>query len=557
MRSTRCTHPTGLIRVVGTALPLLAMLWVAAASADLGPYPVRDMELPAPHEIGPPVFAADPSLPTSPPPDPQVGDSWRWWLFIHVGMPHFEERNCTVRGRSDHGYIVVEDSQWEVNIFQEDVDALLDRWENSSIGIHPDMGIYDINSYYFGAPPDAMDDDERIYQVWFDFGNTSDGFFFWFDQEPDGANPPYRSNECETVYLNTANGQDPASDYMIAVTAHEFEHMIHWNYDVNEFSWVDEGLAEFAMWLYGHPDQISQFNSNPDNQLTQWNGTWADYIKTYLWTLYFYENYGGRDAVYAVVHEPANSNSGYDLVLDDMGYTEDFADVFADWVVANYLDDPSLADGRFGYEGDDLPPFSVAGSFSSYPVLNQTRTVNHWAADYYRFTGFGEFSNIDWEFDGSDNNVFAVWCLALRGDGATDVLRMTIDPSTQTGTLPVVGLTHPDDEVILVVASTSTFGTTSYVFSAIPNLAAVGEGFATSIFSATPNPSRGSVEFRLPGSGPARIEVFDAQGRCVWQPPETTSPALLWDGSRLAPGVYYARLSRNGRTEERELILLR
>jgi len=44
--------------------------------------------------------------------------------------------------------------------------------------------------------------------------------------------------------------------------AHEFEHMIHWNGDPNEEAWVDEGLAELAMWFYGNPDTISGFNTN-------------------------------------------------------------------------------------------------------------------------------------------------------------------------------------------------------------------------------------------------------------------------------------------------------
>jgi hypothetical protein len=126
---------------------------------------------------------------------------------------------------------------------------------------------------------------------------------------------------------------------MLAVTAHEFEHMIHWNHDSDEASWVDEGMAELAMWFYGAPDNISSFNSNPDNSLIVWNGDWADYIKTYLWSLYFYEQYGGQPSVYAVVQEPANSIQGYENVLDNLGYSQNFEDVFADWTVANYLDD--------------------------------------------------------------------------------------------------------------------------------------------------------------------------------------------------------------------------
>jgi hypothetical protein len=132
------------------------------------------------------------------------------------------------------------------------------------------------------------------------------------------------------------------------VIAHEFEHLIHWKYDENETSWVDEGMAELAMYFFGHPDNISAVNSSPDNDLTQWDGDWADYIQTYLWTLYFFERYGGHETIYAVVHERANSMAGYDAVLDQFGYTENTGDVFSDWTVANFLDDTSIADGRYG-----------------------------------------------------------------------------------------------------------------------------------------------------------------------------------------------------------------
>ena len=127
---------------------------------------------------------------------------------------------------------------------------------------------------------------------YYDFDVGSDGFFWIFDQQCDNV-AAYHSNECDVVYMNCSD-YDPAGSYLLAVLAHELEHLIHYNHDVDEASWVDEGLAELAMWLYGNPDNISSFNTNPDRNLTSFTGAWADYIKTYLLSLYFYERYGGR-----------------------------------------------------------------------------------------------------------------------------------------------------------------------------------------------------------------------------------------------------------------------
>lgn len=522
---------------------------------------IRDVPVPLPHQVGPNVYLTIPGLSTTPPPDPQIGDSWIWWLWSHETMPpDFVQRSCTIRGKTDRGYVVVEDSEWLVSIDQADVDIILERWENSSIGPYPTQGIYEIDSLSFGEPPDELDNDPRVYLMWFDFGISADGFFFWFDEYLDGLYLPYRSNECEVLYLNPYSQGGPSGDYMLSVIAHEFEHQIHWKYDDNEETWVDEGLAELAMWFYGRPDVISSFNSSPDNNLTVWEGYWADYIQTYLWSLYFFERYGGHPAIHAVVHEPANSIAGYDSVLNDFGYSEDFTDVFADWAVANFLDDTSLVDGRFGYIGSDLPPFRVSGSYSSYPVTNILRTVNYWAADYYRFTNFDGFENLQLSFDGADDNNFAVWGLALYGGtDSTDVLRMTLNETSQTGTLYVTGLTDPDDEVILTVASISSTGANSYYFSANDS-----QGIAHNTFNvaapalwiqAVPNPFTTTVALRLNWSGDftfgdTDIQIFDSQGRLVNRlnaaATSENEATLVWNGQLAngypaSPGVYYAR----------------
>ncbi|MBD3235485.1 MAG: hypothetical protein GF330_02135 [Candidatus Eisenbacteria bacterium] len=575
---------------LGVLFALLLATVPAFASADRatpdrppGASSIREIPKPDPATMGPERPIGDLSLPTTPPDDPQVGDSWVWWLWVHWPMPpHWEQRVLTVRGKSDHAYVVVDDAEWNVDIDQADVDLILERWENSSIGDEPDKGIYEINSTYFGEPPDELDDDPRIYLVWFDFGISSDGFFFYYDQYPEGTYPGYHSNECETLYLNTDNGQEPSGDYMISVIAHEFEHLIHWKYDENELLWVDEGMAELAMYFYGRPDQITGFNGNPDNPLDTFEGYWSDYIKTYLWSLYFFERYGGHDAVYDLVHETDDSFVGYDDVLAAHGYGATSADVFADWAVANFLDDPSIDDGRFGYLGDELPPFNVMGTFDEYPVIDEVRTVNSWATDYYRFREMTGFSALELSFDGADAHTFAIWGLALHGDGTTDVHRMTLDAGTQSGTLAVPGLQDPTDEVILVVANNSPGGIAAYSFGAAPGAADVrdpaplaGSPARRIQMRATPNPSQ--EETRLVLQWPAadapdapRVEILDAQGRLVRALSAASADqadplgdkrqlTLRWDGhladGRPAPqGVYYAR-ARLGDLRGRTLLL--
>ncbi len=482
-----------------------------------------NMDIPLPEDMGPELPWQGTYVQSEPPENPQVGDSWLWWLYMGGSTPYYEQASCTIRGLSNRCYVAVKDDQWMVTVDQDDVNRILEYWESISLGLYSDTGIYDLDSLAFGTPPDRLDDDPGIYLLYYDMGPVAAGYFFMFDEYPDGTFPGYRSNECEVIYLNPESPGGPGGNMMLAVAAHEFQHMIHWNADPNEASWVNEGMAVLAMWLFGYTDPISGFNSNPDNGLVDWDGTWPDYVQSFLWSLYFYENCGGMEAVNLLVQEPANSMAGYEAVLDSLGNIDNVDDIFGDWIVANFLDDTLLAQGQFGYRGVQLPPFSTCASYSMYPVNNASESVNHWAADYYRFTGFGEKNGIVLSFDGDDSSEYRVRGISILSDGTRQVHEMDLDAGTQTGSLWIGGLESPGDEVILAVGDVlNSGGTSEYSFSAE---AETGTGTQPEMASAlslhtVSNPFSGNLELSLtwePGAVPHNpaVTIFDLNGRLV------------------------------------------
>jgi len=263
------------------------------------------------------------------------------------------------------------------------------------------------------------------------------------------------------VYLATDSvGGGPSTNYMLGVAAHEFHHMIHYNYDTNEATWVEEGLSELAMWLFGNPDIISGFNSNPDNSLIVWGSAWADYIQTYLWTLYAYEQYGGQPTIWDLVHLPANGMAGYLTALTGQGYTVTMEDVFGDWTVANYLDDTAVQAGQFGYEGDDLPPFVPFRTHSSYPD-GGTGSVQNWATDYIRLTGFVGAPTLT--FNGIDSCNFRVSVMALDPSLPTQVEWVALD-AARNGQIEFTAAAGYA-EVIVSVASVCPLTSASYSYT--------------------------------------------------------------------------------------------
>ena len=140
--------------------------------------------------------------------------------------------------------------------------------------------------------------------------------------------------------------------------AHEFEHLIHFDIDPDEPSWVDEGLADLAGFLcgYGHSQSHLAYYMvyHPFTALTFWGGGLEDYGASYLFQLYLFEKFGGAPFVSALVQEQANGIEGIEKTLAAFGYKDSFDEIFDRWTVANYIDDTRKSGGKYGYETLDI-----------------------------------------------------------------------------------------------------------------------------------------------------------------------------------------------------------
>ena len=294
---------------------------------------------------------------------------------------------------TDHVYAWVEVGQ---EYDHDQLAAAIDRFSAQS---------YDAERAFFGSEwSPGIDSDPRLHVLHANnLGRGIAGYYSSADEYSTLARP--FSNEKEMFYINLS-WLNAAQDYVYyeTVLAHEFQHMIHWHNDRNEETWLNEGLSEFAQEVAGYdPDTIFSrtFAQTPDTQLNTWNDTSNSnaehYGSAYLFVSYFTQRFG-PEMTRALVAHPANGVIGVDAVLAENGYAETFTDVFADWVIANFVDDPDALgqDGLYGYRTLAQPEPLIERTIGLFARQPYASTVNNYAADYIRLDRRGDVT-VDFE----------------------------------------------------------------------------------------------------------------------------------------------------------------
>lgn len=280
-----------------------------------------------------------------------------------------------------------------VAVDEAEVQTLVDDFQNQT---------YPTNRAFFGSEwSPGVDGDPRLYILYargLGFGIL--GYYYPVDEYARQAYP--YSNEKEIFYIN-ADLTGPGDRDLASTLAHEFQHMIHWNEDRNEEIWVNEGASMLAEQLNGYAPRsyAADFTVQPDLQLNAWteDDTIPHYGAAYMFLSYFLDRFG-EAATQALIAHPANGLTAVDLTLAEGGFTDPASgrpltadDVVADWVIANYANDPELGDGRYVYTGLSNPPTAAAAdTFFTCPLREQAATVAQYGTDYYQIDCAGTYT---------------------------------------------------------------------------------------------------------------------------------------------------------------------
>ena len=386
-----------------------------------------------------------------PPPAPrQVGEEQSFWVVNSDTNVDFQVQ-ATLRYVTDHAYFWIENG---VAYSQGDLRRLAQAFENK---------IYPTDREFFGSEwSPGVDGDVHLYILYTSgAGSGIAGFFSTIDS----YNPLIKkhSNGHEMFVLN-ADGTSLNNEYTYAVLAHEFQHMIHWYRDRNEETWVNEGFSDVAMLLNGYSIGGHDFvyAQDPDVQLNDWpndsSATIPHYGASFLFLDYFLNRFG-EQATKTLVADPNNGLVSIDKVLSELkisdpltGKTVGADDVFTDWVLASYIKDKNVGDGRFTYNNyPDAPQPSETENVRTCSSNPGQRQVSQYGVDYIRIRCRGDFTL---HFEGATQvNVFpenaysgayAFW--SNKGDESDITLTHEFDFTSQSGPLTLQYWTWYDIE---------------------------------------------------------------------------------------------------------------
>ncbi len=342
--------------------------------------------------------------------DHRIGDQV---AFAMLDLETVEEYDitATLRVITDHAYFFVEDG---ASYTQSDLDTAAADFESL---------VWPIISGAFGAPPTpGVDGDLRITILNANLSGAG-GFVAGSDGFPVEAVP--RSNEREMMYVEAdALG---TSDYN-ALVAHELQHLIHQLGDPNEESWVNEGLSEVAWEMGGgSAEGVRDFLDHPDTQLNDWppDDQSLHYSTSHMFFRFLLDHFGGRLSANYLVNEDLNGIAGVDAHLR-VFYGRTFNEAFAEFVVANVLDDER---GLYSHDNFDGTTTAITDLEAGD---NGEDTVHQYGTDYYHLDG-GTFT-----FDGSDEVTIGIpeldgpFWWSERSDGIDSRLTREVDLSDVT-----------------------------------------------------------------------------------------------------------------------------
>ncbi len=465
---------------------------------------------------------------------------------------------ATCKGISEHAYLFVDNSAYQPS--QTQVNNLLEKFENSFVPIQ---------TSFYGEIPNALDNDPRIYML--AVGNEWwGGYFDPAHQMKDSlvyAKWGKHSNEKEMIYFIADYF---GNDYIYEVVSHEFGHLLHWGQDHSpepienpvifwEEAWVDEQFSTFSPVItledINSTDLVDNgafFSSNPNLPFIYFN-TGANYNAVKLFITYMYEHYGDTTYVKKLISEQENGIKGINKTLAELGHNKLFSDVFTEWVIANYLDNTTFLDGKYGYKHYNFVGCRLEKTFNTFPTVVTSSSIKAYAAKYYLFTTNKE-EPIKISFN-KNNSIFNVSFILYKNTVANPV-EVIEYKNVNAAEYDFENFGKEYNRIAMVVANVDSLldynNSANYNVSASKLIVSVDDenespnDFRMSEFYPNPFNPVSKCDFYVPYESNIKISLFNLIGEKIAVLKENTFSAgyhnFEFNGIGLASGMYLIKL---------------
>jgi len=312
-----------------------------------------------------------------------LGETVKFWVSNEDTNSN-SQVNARLAYETQNVYFFVEDG---VRAQRPDIQKLVDDFQNNA---------YPTDRQYFGSEwIPGVDGDPHVYILYARGLGANVGGYYDSSSEYSHLVNPY-SNEKEIFFLNADSGTPLSDAYWGGTLAHEFQHMIRWYHHPDDTAWLNEGFSMLAEQLNGYePGNEPAFLANPDLQLNAWSDlsaspqeTAAHYGGAYLFLQYLLDRFG-ENGIRALSSDRTTDLAAVDDALAALGTTDPATgkpltavDVFADWIVANFLNDPSVGSGRYAYKNFTSKIYQPTSTVSTCPQAPTATTVHQYATDY-------------------------------------------------------------------------------------------------------------------------------------------------------------------------------
>ncbi len=412
-----------------------------------------------------------------------LGDQRSFFVY-NFSMGRYDNVTATLRKVGGHCYMYVDNTLWTGNLItQSQIETVASTFDNT---------YYPTETAYFGQENSpGIDNDVKITILTTRLVSSSNpiiGYFDPTDELPDSQAQTVglRSNQREMFYMN---GYDyiPANPTYMHTLSHEFWHMISYNQNPKEESWVAEGIADNAAYIVGNrvlQDKMDAFAKNPSINLLPFSydvDPITHYGASFLFIRYLFEQYGGTNIVEQQNFMRNLTRSGdkgtrtIDYALASAGYPDvKFKDIFADWALTNYINPKGFS--KYKYK-DFVINISALQTHTGYPVRDRSFDLNYWSAHYIMFQYAASKSHV-LEFSGAPFGTYYPRVCMFNKDGTIVVKNISLNGDNKGFIdLAEFGLTY--NSVLLVPALTAERGPNKYHYAV---------GFAGPTVGIYPNP---------------------------------------------------------------------